>query len=48
MHGGFNEDPETGLIYTGIPGFGLVQISHDLKIWCVHHGPWIVSCLLSA
>jgi hypothetical protein len=39
MHGGFNEDPETGLIYTGIPGFGLVQISHDLKIWWVTVSP---------
>eukprot|EP00037_Helgoeca_nana_P021541 m.217402 g.217402 ORF g.217402 m.217402 type:complete len:352 (+) comp25683_c2_seq2:35-1090(+) len=33
MHGGFNEDPETGLVYTGIPGYGLVQISHDLTTW---------------
>jgi len=33
MHGGFNEDPETGIIYTGIPGYGLCQISPDLKTW---------------
>ena len=31
MHGGFNEDPETGIIYTGIPGYGLCAISADLK-----------------
>ena len=33
MHGGFNEDPETGIIYTGIPGYGLCSISADLKEW---------------
>ena len=33
MHGGFNEDPETGIIYTGIPGYGLCSISPDLKKW---------------
>ena len=33
MHGGFNEDPETGIIYTGIPGYGLCSISPDLKNW---------------
>ncbi|MEM8525074.1 MAG: hypothetical protein AAGG68_10540 [Bacteroidota bacterium] len=33
MHGGFNEDPETGIIYTGIPGYGLCEISPDLKEW---------------
>lgn len=33
MHGGFNEDPETGIIYTGIPGYGLCSISPDLKAW---------------
>ena len=33
MHGGFNEDPETGIIYTGIPGYGLCSISSDLKKW---------------
>ena len=33
MHGGFNEDPETGIIYTGIPGYGLCSISPDLKTW---------------
>ncbi len=33
MHGGFNEDPETGIIYTGIPGYGLCSISADLKQW---------------
>ena len=31
MHGGFNEDPETGIVYTGIPGYGLCSISPDLK-----------------
>lgn len=35
MHGGFNEDPETGLVYTGIPGFGLCEISRDLRTWRV-------------
>jgi len=33
MHGGFNEDPETGVIYTGIPGYGLCAISPDLTKW---------------
>lgn len=33
MHGGFNEDPETGIVYTGIPGYGLCSISQDLKDW---------------
>ena len=31
MHGGFNEDLETGIVYTGIPGYGLCAISQDLK-----------------
>lgn len=33
MHGGFNEDPETGIVYTGIPGYGLCSISPDLQTW---------------
>ena len=33
MHGGFNEDPETGIIYTGIPGYGLCSISPELTKW---------------
>ena len=33
MHGGFNEDPDTGMVYTGIPGYGLCRISPDLKTW---------------
>ncbi|RMG20618.1 MAG: hypothetical protein D6730_19605 [Bacteroidetes bacterium] len=33
MHGGFNEDPETGIVYTGIPGYGLCAISPDLLQW---------------
>ncbi|NQZ57166.1 MAG: hypothetical protein HRT88_06815 [Lentisphaeraceae bacterium] len=33
MHGGFNEDPETGIVYTAIPGYGLCSISPDLKTW---------------
>jgi len=33
MHGGFNEDPETNIVYTGIPGYGLCAISADLKSW---------------
>lgn len=33
MHGGFNEDPETGIVYTGIPGYGLCSISADLTEW---------------
>jgi hypothetical protein len=33
MHGGFNEDPETGIVYTGIPGYGLCSISADLQEW---------------
>ena len=35
MHGGFNEDPETGIVYTGIPGYGLCSISPDLTKWRV-------------
>jgi len=35
MHGGFNEDPETGIVYTGIPGYGLCSISPDLEEWTV-------------
>ena len=33
MHGGFNEDPETNIVYTGIPGYGLCAISPDLASW---------------
>ena len=33
MHGGFNEDPSTGTVYTGIPGYGLCSISSDLRVW---------------
>lgn len=33
MHGGFSEDSETGIVYTGIPGYGLCKISPDLKTW---------------
>lgn len=33
MHGGFNEDVNTGIVYTGIPGYGLCEISRDLKTW---------------
>ena len=33
MHGGFNEDPDTGIVYTGIPGSGFYSISADLKTW---------------
>lgn len=33
MHGGFTEDPETHIVYTGIPGYGLCSISPDLKKW---------------
>eukprot|EP00943_MAST-04B_sp_MAST-4B-sp1_P009419 g9419.t1 len=33
MHGGFNEDVETGIVYTGVPGYGLCAISPDLKEW---------------
>jgi len=33
MHGGFNEDPETGIVYTGIPGYGLCSISPGLTKW---------------
>lgn len=33
MHGGFNEDADTGIVYTGIPGYGLCSISPDLKTW---------------
>jgi len=35
MHGGFSEDHDTGIIYTGIPGYGLCSISKDLKKWTV-------------
>ena len=35
MHGGFNEDPETGIVYTGIPGYGLCAISSDLTEWSI-------------
>ena len=31
MHGGFNEDRATGVVYTGIPGYGLCSISPDLR-----------------
>ena len=27
MHGGFNEDPKTGIVYTGIPGHGQCPVS---------------------
>ena len=30
---GFNEDEDTGIVYTGIPGYGLMSISPDLKTW---------------
>jgi hypothetical protein len=33
MHGGFNEDLETGILYTAIPGYGFCSISPDLKTW---------------
>lgn len=33
MHGGFNEDADTGIVYTGVPGYGLCSISPDLKTW---------------
>lgn len=33
LHGGFNEDPETGIVYTGVPGYGLCCISPDLTKW---------------
>jgi hypothetical protein len=33
LHGGFNEDVDTGVVYTGIPGYGLCTISPDLKTW---------------
>jgi hypothetical protein len=35
MHGGFSEDHDTGIVYTGIPGYGLCSISQDLKKWTV-------------
>jgi len=35
MHGGFNEDVDTGIVYTGIPGYGLCEITPDLKTWKV-------------
>ena len=33
MHGGFSEDVDTGILYTGIPGYGLCELSSDLKTW---------------
>jgi len=33
MHGGFNEDTDTGIVYTGIPDYGLCSLSQDLKTW---------------
>ena len=33
MHGGFSENPNTGIVYTGITGYGLCEISPDLKTW---------------
>jgi len=33
MHGGFNENAKTGVVYTGIPGAGLFAISPDLATW---------------
>ena len=33
MHGGFTEDPATGTVYTGIPGYGFCAISPDLTTW---------------
>ena len=33
MHGCFCEDEKTGIVYTGIPGWGLAAISADLKAW---------------
>ncbi|MGK0493658.1 MAG: hypothetical protein ACJAU2_000031 [Maribacter sp.] len=33
MHGGFNEDPKTGIVYTAIFGYGLCSISPDLTQW---------------
>jgi hypothetical protein len=33
LHGGFSEDSETGIVYTGIPGYGLCAISRDLREW---------------
>ncbi len=33
MHGCFCEDADTGVVYTGIPGWGLAAISADLKEW---------------
>jgi hypothetical protein len=33
MHGSFHEDAETGIVYTGLPNYGLVSISQDLKTW---------------
>jgi hypothetical protein len=32
---GFNEDEDTGIVYTGIPGYGLCAISPDLTTWTV-------------
>jgi len=33
MHGGFTEDPDTNIVYTGISGYGFCSISADLKTW---------------
>ena len=33
LHGGFSEDSATGVVYTGIPNYGLCTISPDLKTW---------------
>jgi len=33
MHGGFTEDTDSGVVYTGIPGAGLYAISPDLTTW---------------
>lgn len=33
MHGGFHEDSETGVVYTGMPRAGLFALSADLKTW---------------
>lgn len=33
MHGGFSEDPDTNIVYTGIPGAGLYSINPELTEW---------------
>jgi hypothetical protein len=33
LHGGFSEDSDTGKVYTGVPGYGLCEISPDLRVW---------------